>query len=243
MGTKHTLRVAVLAALALPFAAQAEKVTVEELLKRLEQQEQKIQVLERRLEAQDQAGTGADVAAVTAQEQDQKILVLERKLEIQEEAAAAAKEATPVVSAGPKGFSIRSADGKNQIRLRGTMHLDGRYLPDDDSRRHRHLPGDPRAPDDRGHVRRHLRLQVHAGLRPGPHRDPGCVCHGALQSGRAADHGQVQVAGRPRAPAVGERHEVGAARLSRPASRPTATSACSSAATWQAAGSRIRPPS
>ncbi len=133
MGTKHMLRVAVLAALALPFAAQAEKVTVEELLKRLEQQEQKIQVLERKLEAQDQAGTGADVAAVTAQEQDQKILVLERKLEIQEEAAAAAKEATPVVSAGPKGFSIRSADGKNQIRLRGTMHLDGRYLEGDDS--------------------------------------------------------------------------------------------------------------
>ncbi len=85
----------------MPLAAQAQEVTVEELLKRLE-------------------------------EQEQKILVLERKLEIQDEAAAAAKESTPVVSAGPKGFSLRSADGKNQIRLRGTLHLDGRYLPDDD---------------------------------------------------------------------------------------------------------------
>jgi phosphate-selective porin OprO/OprP len=81
----------------LPVAAQAQEVSNEELLKRLE-------------------------------EQDQKILVLERKLEITDEAAAAAKETTPVVSAGPKGFSLRSADGKNQIRFRGTLHLDGRYL-------------------------------------------------------------------------------------------------------------------
>ncbi len=97
MGNKHTLRAAIVAALALPVAAQAQEVSNEELLKRLE-------------------------------EQDQKILVLERKLEITDEAAAAAKETTPVVSAGPKGFSLRSADGKNQIRFRGTLHLDGRYL-------------------------------------------------------------------------------------------------------------------
>ncbi len=99
---KHTqLRAAVLAALVIPLAAQAQDVTVEELLQRFEAQEQ-------------------------------KILVLERKLELQEEAATTVKDSTTVVSAGPKGFSLRSADGKNQIRLRGTMHLDGRYLPDDD---------------------------------------------------------------------------------------------------------------
>jgi phosphate-selective porin OprO/OprP len=97
MGNTYTLRAAVLAALALPVAAQAQEVSNEELLKRLE-------------------------------EQEQKILVLERKLEITDEAAVAAKESTAVVSAGPKGFSLRSADGKNQLRLRGTMHLDGRYL-------------------------------------------------------------------------------------------------------------------
>jgi phosphate-selective porin OprO/OprP len=97
MGNTYTLRAAVLAALALPVAAQAQEVSNEELLKRLE-------------------------------EQEQKILVLERKLEITDEAAAAAKESTAVVSAGPKGFTLRSADGKNQLRLRGTMHLDGRYL-------------------------------------------------------------------------------------------------------------------
>jgi phosphate-selective porin OprO/OprP len=126
------LRAAVLAALALPLTAQAQNVSVEELLKRLEAQEQKIQALEQKLEAREDATAGAEGAASTAEQQQQQILVLERKLEIQEEAAAAAKESTPVVGAGAKGFSIRSADSQNQIRLRGTMHLDGRYLPDDD---------------------------------------------------------------------------------------------------------------
>ncbi len=95
------LRAAVIASLSLSAPAAQAEVTTEELLRRLE-------------------------------EQEQKILVLERKLEIQDEAATAAKEATPVVSAGPRGFSLRSADGKNQLRLRGTMHLDGRYLEGED---------------------------------------------------------------------------------------------------------------
>ena len=101
MGKSHTLRAAIFAVLALPLAAQAQEVSNEELLKRIE-------------------------------EQEQKILVLERKLEITDEAAASAKESTAVVSAGPKGFSIRSADGKNTLRLRGTVHLDGRYVEGED---------------------------------------------------------------------------------------------------------------
>jgi phosphate-selective porin OprO/OprP len=101
MGKKKLLRAAVFAALALPLAAQAQEPTIQDLLKRIE-------------------------------EQDQKILVLERKLEIQDEATASAKEATAVVSAGPKGFNLRSADGKNQLKLRGTLHLDGRYLGGED---------------------------------------------------------------------------------------------------------------
>jgi len=102
MGEKYTLRAAILAALALPLAAQAQEVSNEELLERIE-------------------------------EQEQKILVLERKLEIDDEAATSARESTAVVSAGPKGFSLRSADGRNQLRLRGTVHLDGRYLGGDDA--------------------------------------------------------------------------------------------------------------
>jgi phosphate-selective porin OprO/OprP len=97
MGNNKLLRAAVLAAIAMPLVARAEEVSNEELLKRIE-------------------------------EQEQKILVLERRLEIQDEAAASAKESTAVVSAGPKGFSLKSADGKNQLRLRGTLHLDGRWI-------------------------------------------------------------------------------------------------------------------
>lgn len=102
MGKNDTLRASIIAALALPLATQAQDVSNEELLKRLD-------------------------------EQEQKILVLERKLEIQDETADSAKSSTATVSAGPQGFSLRSADGKNQLRLRGTLHLDGRYLPDDDA--------------------------------------------------------------------------------------------------------------
>jgi phosphate-selective porin OprO and OprP len=97
MGNNKLIRAAVLAALALPLAATAEEVSNEELLKRIE-------------------------------EQEQKILVLERRLEIQDEVATSAKESTAVVSAGPKGFSLKSADGKNQLKLRGTLHLDGRWI-------------------------------------------------------------------------------------------------------------------
>jgi phosphate-selective porin OprO/OprP len=95
------LRATALAALALPLGAQAQEPTLQELLQRLE-------------------------------EQEQKILVLERKLEIQDETAASARESTAVVSAGPKGFSLKSADGENQLKLRGTLHFDGRYLGGDD---------------------------------------------------------------------------------------------------------------
>ncbi len=132
MGKNNTLRAAVFAALALPLAAQAQNVTVEELLKRLEAQEQKIEALEQKLEAKEEASASAQGAGPTAEEQQQQILVLERTLEIQEEAAAAAKESTAVVSAGPKGFVIRSADSKNQVKIGGTLHLDGRYLPGDE---------------------------------------------------------------------------------------------------------------
>jgi phosphate-selective porin OprO/OprP len=63
--------------------------------------------------------------------QEQKIKVLERKIEIDDEAAKAAAASTPIVKAGPKGFNFASADNANQIRLRGTLHFDGRYFLDD----------------------------------------------------------------------------------------------------------------
>lgn len=101
-GRNRNWRAAAIAAATLaPLGATRADVTLESLLQRIEEQEQKIRVLERRLEIQ-------DVAAVTA------------------------KEVTPVLSAGPRGFSLRSADGNNQLRLRGVMHVDGRYLDGED---------------------------------------------------------------------------------------------------------------
>ena len=60
--------------------------------------------------------------------------MLERKLEIQEEANKAALASTPVVKAGPRGFSIQSADGQNQLRFRSVFQVDGRFLTNDDPR-------------------------------------------------------------------------------------------------------------
>jgi phosphate-selective porin OprO and OprP len=64
--------------------------------------------------------------------QEQKIRVLERKLELNDEATKAAIPTTPIVRADPqRGFRIQSADGANVARLRGVLHFDGRYFPDD----------------------------------------------------------------------------------------------------------------
>jgi phosphate-selective porin OprO and OprP len=64
--------------------------------------------------------------------QEQKIRVLERKLELQDEAAKAAAPNTPIVRASPQqGFRIQSADAANVLRMRGVLHFDGRYFPDD----------------------------------------------------------------------------------------------------------------
>ena len=89
------------------------------------------------------AATLAPVAAARAEvtieelqqrldEQEQKIRVLERRLELQDESTAATKETAAVVSAGAKGFSLRSADSANQLKIRGVLHIDGRYTNDDE---------------------------------------------------------------------------------------------------------------
>jgi len=79
------------------------------------------------------ANAYADDPPIAAQLEDQaqRIKVLERKLELQDETAQAAAKAAPVLKAGPKGFSIASNDGANIIKLRGTLHVDGRWFADD----------------------------------------------------------------------------------------------------------------
>lgn len=101
-----------------------------DLRKRLDAQEQQIKDLERRLEQRDGAAAGA-AASPQLESQQQQIKVLERKLELNDEAVKAAAASAPVVKAGPKGFSLQSADGSSIVKLRGTLHYDGRYFLDD----------------------------------------------------------------------------------------------------------------
>lgn len=62
------------------------------------------------------------------QELSQQVKVLARKGEINEEAAAAAKKEAPVVKAGSSGFSFGSADGKNEVKIRGLLQADHRHF-------------------------------------------------------------------------------------------------------------------
>lgn len=101
-----------------------------DLRQRIDAQEQQIKALEQKLEQRDVAA-GAATDAGQLESQQQQIKVLERKLELNDEAAKAAATSTPVVKAGPKGFSFQSADGANVVKLRGTLHFDGRRYFDD----------------------------------------------------------------------------------------------------------------
>jgi len=64
------------------------------------------------------------------QELSQQVKVLARKGEINEETAAAEKKAAPVVKAGSSGFSFGSADGKNEVKIRGLLQADHRHFSD-----------------------------------------------------------------------------------------------------------------
>lgn len=66
------------------------------------------------------------------QELSQQVKVLQRKGELNEEETAAAKKEAPVVSAGERGFSIKSADGNNELRFRGQIQTDARFYPGHD---------------------------------------------------------------------------------------------------------------
>ena len=63
------------------------------------------------------------------QELSQQVKVLQRKGELNDEEVAAAKKDAPVVSASERGFSIKSADGNNELRFRGQIQTDARFYP------------------------------------------------------------------------------------------------------------------
>ena len=98
--------------------AHAADPTNAELLARIAALEQRIAVLE---------GNGSATADV-----DQRLRVVERNQELQAEADATKAAATPVVSLGEKGLSVKSADNAFEVKFRGLVQGDGRTWFGDD---------------------------------------------------------------------------------------------------------------
>lgn len=101
--------------------------------------ERRLQLLEQRLSASEGQGTAkagaASVAeAPTVKSLDQKVRLIERKLEVEKEVADATKKSAPKFEAGANGFSLTSADGQHQLRLRGFAQADGNFFIDDSSK-------------------------------------------------------------------------------------------------------------
>ena len=135
MKRKRTLLLTLIGALAGFQTGRAEEGTdnLAALKQQLEQLEQKVLLLER------QAATQAEDPSAKAKEQqiqelDQKLRILERKRELEQEAAAeaakTAKTTAPVITAGPNGLSVRSADTNFVFTLRGLVQVDSRTFFD-----------------------------------------------------------------------------------------------------------------
>jgi len=62
---------------------------------------------------------------------DQKVRILERKHELEQETAGEKSRSAPVVSLGPGGFQIRSADSNFVLKVRGYVQADARVYFDD----------------------------------------------------------------------------------------------------------------
>ncbi len=100
-----------------------------EVLKQLQELSRQVEQLKKQVNANakhapvyEQAGDQQpDVNAL-----QQKVLVLERKQELADEEAAKQKKEAPVVIAGDKGFGLKSADGKSEIKFRGLIQADAR---------------------------------------------------------------------------------------------------------------------
>jgi len=116
------LAAAIALALAAPAHAQQGKPTVEELLRRLEQLEQRLGGPA----ATTPSGESLDLASL-----DQRLRALERNLELQEEAREAKARQAPVVSAGSGGAAIKSGDGQYEFKLRGLVQGDARFFNGD----------------------------------------------------------------------------------------------------------------
>ena len=110
----------------------AQNPSVEE---RLQAIENKLQQLEKRVDAATQTTTTTPDPAAGAGDRiealDQKLRVLERNRELDQENALAKSKEAPLVSAGSDGFSITSADKSFRLKVGGYAQADGKTFYDD----------------------------------------------------------------------------------------------------------------
>lgn len=68
-------------------------------------------------------------------ELDQQVRVLQRLRELAAESlTTAAKDRQSATASGRDGFSLKSADGKYTLKIRGYLHADARFFPSDDAK-------------------------------------------------------------------------------------------------------------
>jgi phosphate-selective porin OprO and OprP len=104
-------------------------VIIQQLQKRIEALEQKVQTLERSRESAPE--TTDAKAKQRVEELDQKVGILERNREVDQEIAAEKSKGAPTVSLGANGLVVRSADSNFVMNVHGYAQVDGRFYPGD----------------------------------------------------------------------------------------------------------------
>jgi len=80
------------------------------------------------------AAASAETDARRLEELEEKVRILERKAELGDEETAKKKLETPVVTASDKAFALSSPNKAFELKLRGYLQADARFVADDDNR-------------------------------------------------------------------------------------------------------------
>ena len=72
--------------------------------------------------------------ATPSDDVEQRLRVVERKLELADEQKAEKEKSAVTVAAGGEGFTLKSAAGDFQLKLRGYLQVDGRFFLDDEKK-------------------------------------------------------------------------------------------------------------
>jgi len=101
----------------------------------------------------------ADTSTPSLQDLDQKVRILQRQLELKDEDAEAKAAETPVVSTGPDGFILKSADGNFSLKTGGLFQADYRgFIGDTNYSDIRKYPGDSSYTDPNGYLKHFPKL-------------------------------------------------------------------------------------